>query len=291
MREFRPPVRSSVLRTVLAVLLPIFVTVPIGVLVLLAFSGGQATYTIVDGALVVRSGEPFDGQRTVPLAGVTEARLVSLRGGRRTGGTALPGLCAGRFAYPDLGEVWQVTDCSARAVLVRATGEDRPILVTPPDPAAFMDALRAGTAMDIALRPADRSPLRVLAFVVTPLAILGGLMMAATLQLGPSRMRYLVGHGAFEVETIFGRKRWPTAHARAKVYTPTGLQRVAGTAAPGYYTGRYRESGQSTRVYATDIERMVLFEGPDRVLVSPEDRVGLLRALEEEGVVIERRAV
>jgi hypothetical protein len=48
------------------------------------------------------------------------------------------------------------------------------------------------------------------------------------------------------VHTLFGRKRWSTASARAK--------------------------------------------GPARVIVSPEDHEAFLRALEEEGVTIEREA-
>jgi hypothetical protein len=99
-----------------------------------------------------------------------------------------------------------------------------------------------------------------------------------------------VGDGAFEVRTLFGRKRWPTKGARAKDYSPSRLWRVAGTAVPGYYTGVYRESGETTRVYATDVQRVVLFEGEQRVLVSPEDRVGFLRALEEEGVDVQHHA-
>jgi hypothetical protein len=34
---------------------------------------------------------------------------------------------------------------------------------------------------------------------------------------------------------------------------------------------------------------VVLFEGAQRVLLSPEDPAALLRALEEQGVTVERR--
>ncbi len=288
MREFRPPVRPSVLRTVLAVVLPLVVLFPMGGLVLLATGATQARYTIADGALVVKSGDWLAGQRSVLLADVTEARRVALHGARRTSGTALPGYCAGRFSYPDLGQVWQATDCSGRAVLVRARGAELPIVITPPDPDAFVEALHARTPTDVTLPAADKGSLRAIAFTVAPIMIIIVLMVSALMLIGPSRMVYLVGDGALEVRTLFGKKRWPTAGARAKAYTPSRMWRVAGTAVPGYYTGRFRESGQGTRVYATAIDRVVLFEGADRVIVSPEDRVEMLRALEAEGATIER---
>lgn len=290
MREFRPPVRPSVFRVVLAVVLPLIVVVSMGTVATLAFGISQATYTIAGGTLVVRSGDFFTGERTVRLADVTEARVVTLHGGRRSGGTRLPGLCAGRFRYPDLGAVWQVTDCGGRAVLVRVSTEAIPIVVSPPDAQDFMNRLRSGAETVVTLPPPDLGALRGIALVLGPLLVITMLMVSSLLLLGPGRMRYLVGDGAFEVRTLFGSKRWPTAGARAKAYTPSRMWRVGGTSAPGYYTGLFRESGQTTRVYATQRERVLLFEGAGRVLVSPEDLVAMLRALEEEGVTIERHA-
>ena len=216
--------------------------------------------------------------------------MVALRNGRRTSGTGLPGYCAGHYAYPDLGAVWQVTTCAGRGVLVKAPGEAEPIVVSPPDPEAFVASLRAATPFSFVLPPPDKGPLRAIVLVVAPLGILTALMVSAVMLLGPGRMRYLVGDGAFEVRTIFGRKRWPTAGARARAYTPSMMIRVAGTGVPGYRTGIFRESGQTTRVYATETERVVLFEGEARVIVSPEDWVAFLRALEEEGATVERHA-
>ena len=71
MREFRPPVRPSVFRVVLAVVLPLIVVVSMGTVATLAFGISQATYTIAGGTLVVRSGDFFTGERTVRLADVT----------------------------------------------------------------------------------------------------------------------------------------------------------------------------------------------------------------------------
>lgn len=290
MQEFRAPVRRSLVRTLFAVVVPLIVVVPMAALIAVVLGMSPASYTIGGGTLVVHSGDLFAGTRTVRLADVTEARVVALRGGRRTAGTALPGFCAGRFAYPDLGSVWQVTTCGPTGVLVEARSEERPIVISPPDPDAFIARIRSGTETTLTLTPPDTGPLRVLLLLVAPLGMLTGIAVGAVLILGPSRMRYRVGDGMLEVRTLFSRKRWPTAGASAKGHTPHKLRRVAGTAAPGYYTGLFRESGQSTRVYATDIERVVLFEGPARVILSPEDRVAMLRALEAEGATVVHHA-
>lgn len=148
--------------------------------------------------------------------------------------------------------------------------------------------IRAGTATVVTLPAPDKGPLRLVGLIVGPLGLITSAMVSAVMLLGPGRMVYRVGEGVFEVKTLFGRKRWPTRGARAREYKASRLMRVAGTAAPGYYTGIYREAGQTTRVYATETERVLLFEGEGRVIVSPEDRAGMLRALEEEGVTIER---
>src|SRR6185295_16571829 len=105
--------------------------------------------------------------------------------------------------------------------------------LSPPDVEGFLERLHAGTPTSITLPPPNASPLRTLLLVVVPVSMVSSLMLAALLLLGPSRMRYLVGDGAFEVRTLFGRKRWPTAGARARGHTPSGLRRVAGSAAPG----------------------------------------------------------
>src|SRR5262245_44361145 len=57
MREFRPPVRPSVVRVALAVLIPVVVIVPMVALLALTLGMTQASYTIADGALVVKSGD------------------------------------------------------------------------------------------------------------------------------------------------------------------------------------------------------------------------------------------
>jgi len=122
--------------------------------------------------------------------------------------------------------------------------------------------------------------LAILTFAVVPLSVLA-------LE-GPSRMRYLVGDGALEARTMFGSARFELRGATAQRYTPGRLWRVAGTAMPGYYTGRWREAGRAVRVYATTFVNAVLITTPTtRVLVSPTEPDAFLEALRAEGARVD----
>jgi hypothetical protein len=288
MREFRPPVRPSVVRIVLAVVIAAAALVPTGLLLRVVTGMSQVSYAIEAGALTVRSGDPTWGNRTVRLADVTDVRITDLRGGRRTSGTALPGYCAGHFSYEGLGGVWQATNCAGRAIVVRSRDVGTPVLViTPPDLERFQAALAAGTDTIVTLPPPDKGPLTLIAWISAPVALIATLMIGSLLLFGPSRMRYLVGGGALEVRTIFGKKRIELAGVHARPHVPSRLWRIAGSAMPGYFTGLFREEGKNTRVYATDLTRTVLIvSGDARVIVSPESREAFLGALEEQGASV-----
>jgi hypothetical protein len=288
MREFRPPVRPSVVRIVLAVVIAAAALVPTGLLLRVVTGMSQVSYAIEAGALTVRSGDPTWGNRTVRLADVTDVRVTDLRGGRRTSGTALPGYCAGHFSYEGLGGVWQATNCAGRAIVVRSRDVGTPVLViTPPDLERFQAALAAGTDTIVTLPPPDKGPLTLIAWISAPVALIATLMIGSLLLFGPSRMRYLVGGGALEVRTIFGKKRIELAGVHARPHVPSRLWRIAGSAMPGYFTGLFREEGKNTRVYATDLTRTVLIvSGDARVIVSPESREAFLGALEEQGASV-----
>lgn len=290
MREFRPPVRPSVVRIVLAVVIAAAALVPTGLLLRVVTGMSQVSYAIEAGALTVRSGDPTWGNRTVRLADVTDVRVADLRGGRRTSGTALPGYCAGHFSYEGLGGVWQATNCAGRALIVRSRDVGTPVLViTPPDLERFQAALAAGTDTIVTLPPPDKGPLTLIAWISAPVALVATFMIGGLLLFGPSRMRYLVGGGSLEVRTIFGKKRVALAGVHARPHVPTRLWRLAGSAMPGYFTGLFREEGKNTRVYATDVKQMVLIEGGAdavRVLVSPEHVEFFLAALRDEGAQV-----
>jgi hypothetical protein len=286
MVEFRPPERRRGARLAFALVLPLILVVPFAFLVNAAFGATRIRYVVEPGVLRIETGAWPEGDKTVPLASVRERRVVTLRGGSRTMGTALPGFCVGRFSYPDLGAVWQATDCGPRAVLLASSALDRPVLVSPPDLDAFERELASPTGAVIAL-PTSDGGLRVLlaAAALLVLASAGAVVVLAVR--GPRAMRYVVGDGALEVRTAFSRKRFLLAGARAKPYAAKLTWKIAGTGLPGYVTGLFREAGQTTRVYATETERGVLIEGPARLFLSPADRGGFLRALRDEGAAVD----
>jgi hypothetical protein len=287
MREFAPPVRPSVVRSAFGIVMPLVVLLPMLALYPVLFATHGVTYRISNGTLTVETADAFSGSRTVKLADVTDVRVVALGRGRRVAGTALPGYCGGRFEYPGLGAVWQATDCGSTAVVLRARSEALPIVLTPPDPATFVEDVRTGREGSVTLAPA-KSGLRFVVLGVLGAALLATLMASALAFLGPKKMRYVVREGALEVHTLFGKKRFAVAGARARVHRPSRMWRVGGTGLPGYFTGLFREEGKNTRVYATDLGgEVVLLEGEARVIVSPIDRAGFLRALAAEGASVD----
>jgi hypothetical protein len=282
MKEFRPPQHASALRTLVGVILPLVLVVPFAVLAPVLLRVHHPRYEISGGTLTVASDDVW-GSRTMRLADITDAETVRLGRGRRTSGTGLPGYCAGHFSYPNLGAVWQVTNCGGAAVVIHPSTEPAPVVLTPPDGAAFVGALRAGQDLTVELPPAELGPVKYLLFAVMALGFVTMLMVSALFLKGASSMRYVVGGGSLTVHTLFGTKRFSLAKTRARVHRPAALWRVAGAAIPGYLTGRFRESGQSVRVYATEAREVVLLEGAERLIVSPSDRAGFLEALRAEG--------
>jgi hypothetical protein len=279
-------VRPSIVRTLLAVVLGAVILVVLVPLALVSVGSSRITYALEQGTLVVDSGSALDGKRTIPLSVLHDKRAVALRGARRTRGTGMPGYCTGRWSYGDIGAVWQATNCSSQAVLLTTVDGDLPVVVTPPDRDAFLAALDAGTDFRIDLPPPDTTLLRVGILVGIVVALIVCVMVVATLLLGPRRLVYRVGGGRLEVRTIFGRREWPTSSLRAQAHASRLQLRLAGTGAPGYYTGYYLADGKRTRVYATDASAGVLLEGPARIYVSPEDREGFLEALRAEGATV-----
>lgn len=286
MREFRPPQRRSGIRSLLAGVVGLVMLVPAVLFALFAASGFRVSYTVDAGTLTVTTGDFMTGHRRVPLADIASVQDVVLEGGLRTMGTALPGYCVGRFRYSNVGAVWQATDCSRRALLLQARGQDLPLLVTPPDPEAFRSMLaRASGRID--LPPAAKGPVVQVLGLVFLLVLVSASMAIATMLLGPGRMRYRVGDGVFEVHTLFTRRSWPIAGLRARRHEPRSRWRIAGSAMPGYYTGFFRIDGESTRVYATDLGDGVLLEGAARVFLTPEHPDAFLTSFRAAGGTVE----
>jgi Bacterial PH domain len=283
MVEFRPPVRGKRWRVVAAVVM-VFValTFMASISVVMLGSAGPS-YTIAGSSLTVTQTGRIARARTVALTDILEARVVTLENAHRTNGTSLPGLCSGDWSYPDLGAVWQLTDCSSRAVTITTRGQSKPIVITPPDPELFVSHLRSGEATAITLPPPDTSGIKLTLLPVAVLVTVTFGILSAIVLRGPEHMVYGVGSEVLEVRTLFGRQSFPLRGAGVSRYAPSYMWRMMGTALPGYLTGRFRESGKPTRVYATDRIDCVLYESEQRVIVSPEDREGFLAACEREG--------
>lgn len=286
MAEFRPPVRALVARRILGLALFLLVVGPVGAATYFLNGPMHVIYRISEGKLQVQSGDRVSGDRTVALSTITEARAVQLEGGVRKMGTGFPGFCVGRFAYSNLGEVWQATNCSRSAVVVRSSTNDLPIVMTPPDPQGFVERLRQGDLTYIPLPEPDKSEIKVISWGVLPVVVLSLLMVLLVITFGAERLVYRVEGGELLVSTVFSSKRWPTSGMRARRYTPGRTYKLAGTGAPGYYTGLFRQDGVNTRVYATDLKQGVLIEGPARIFLSPESPDSFLRALEREGAEV-----
>jgi hypothetical protein len=287
MREFRPPVRPSLFRSVFSGVVALMLVVSAAAMLVLASSSNQVTYAIAGGTLMVDSGSHFDGARTIPLTLVHDRRVVALAGGRRTCGTVMAGYCTGRWTYPELGTVWQAGNCSSQGVLITTLDGDLPVVVTPPDPEAFVAGLDARSDLTIALPAADAAGLRIFLAAAAVFSLLMAALLVSLLLLGPGRMVYGVGEGRLEVRTLFGRRSWSLHGLRARPHVPRVTLRLAGTAAPGYYTGLYRVDGSNTRIYATDLKSGVLVEGPARVYLSPENVAGFLDALRAAGAEVQ----
>jgi len=260
---------------------------PLGLLALVTSGRAQVSYAIKSGELIVETGDVFVGRRRILLADVISSRAVELGGGTRRMGTALPGYCVGRFSYVGLGTVWQATDCSRRAVVLATRGGDAPIVLTPPDRTAFLAQLAQQQETTVVLPPPSSGTLsRVLLGLACLVAVSVGLLVALLLR-GPSRMRYRLEASALEVQTMFRTRRWSTVGWRARRHRPKVTLRLAGTAAPGYYTGLFRADGRTTRIYATQLDDGVLIEGPARLFLSPEDPEAFLTELRRAGVVVD----
>ena len=288
--EFVPAPAHSGRMTALGVVLTAFVLVPAVLAVLVVVPRPSITYRIRNSVLEIAGGTSIlASHRSYPLASLTGWREVRLGRGRRTGGIGVPGLCAGYFSYDRIGKVWQVTDCSPEVLLLEVAGEDRPVLVAPPDRAAFLAALQSQHDGDFS-PPAHRQPTwwlvlkGVLLIVTLPVVIYVGMAFF----LAPRRLRYRLGGGELEIQLLLLRKRFPITALHVRRHTPTRALRWGGTAMPLYYAGSFSVDGIATRVYATTIEREgILLDGTPRLFVTPADIDGFLAAARANGAHVD----
>jgi hypothetical protein len=295
MPEFRPPPSRSIGRVILGLVVLVAAVVPVVLVGPLIWGGARIVYVIGGGKLTVQTGGLLDRERSVPLRQIRAGRGVTLSGGSRTWGTALPGYCVGRFSYDEVGPVWQATGCGRRGVLLQLR-DGRPWLLSPPDELDFLARLSAAEPTRLELPPPRSSAFARLMGPLMVLLLVFLVGVEALIVAGPGRMRYLVSGGRLEVRTMFGHRRWPAEQLRARRHHPQVKLRLAGAAMPGYYTGLFRADGTTTRIYATSLKDGVLLECPGRggaerrrparVFVSPAEIPEFLAALREEGATV-----
>ena len=289
--EFEAVRTGSRWRWVLAVALAVVVGLPMAGMAVLVLVPPHLEYTVAGGRLTVTHGPPFVArERSWPLEAVVEAGPVDLPPGARRNGTSLPGYCAGVFRYPGIGTVWQATDCSSRAVLIEVEGADRPVVLTPPEPEAFLRALRGrGTYHHRFVRPSPAPAAWRLTQVMTVLGAVIALGVPLVLVLGPRRLRYELEPGGLRIRSFLLSKTVPLEGVTARRITAPRIgARLWGAGLPGYLTGLFTVEGRVTRVWVTSVKGdCVLLEGNGRpVLLSPADPGAFLEALRLMGVTV-----
>jgi len=225
--------------------------------------------------------------KTITLARIADVRPEWLRDGSLRFGTEKPGYCVGFFAYPRLGEVFQISDCSSLGVYLSSTGEATPVVITPADRDGFLKALHAG-------QPATFAPPghRTASWWITLATWLGVLVvvvlvLATVFFVAPARLSYAVAGGSLKVQTLAGARAIPLAGARAMLHRPLLGQRLSGFALPGYQIGTWMLDSMATAVLGSAHEGDgVIVEAEGRFFFNPEDREGFLSVLGAAGATI-----
>lgn len=287
---FRPPARRKGLRLVIGGLLSVLAIGAAGFGVGIVWLQRTMVYEIRDNVLTVTRGFAVAPKtETAALVTIERAELFRLEPGKRTFGTSLPGYCAGRFTFPELGEVHLASNCSPEAVVVTIGDHDRPLVLTPSDRQGFLSALAGAGLYHEDLQTGDDAPTGWWIRLLTLTFFIPTLMVPLLFFVTPARLRYRVTPSTIEVETTLLTKRFTISNSIARIYRPEQSSKLLGSSMPGFYSGRFTIDGMTTRVYVTHLDECVLVEGPDlRLLVSPEDPHAFLEALRARaGVPVE----
>jgi hypothetical protein len=285
-RVFRAVPTTKAARVWFGVLLAVL-GLPLLWLLFVLLQAPQISYRIDSKELTISSTMGSSHQeKTISLARIQDAHPEWLRGGTLRFGTQKPGYCVGFFAYPRLGEVWEVSDCSELAVVISATGETTPVAIAPTDRDAFMAALRSQSPATFA--PAGKRGQSWWLTLASVLLVLAAVVLAlvTVFFVAPSRLRYAVGDGGLEVTTLISRRRFPLAGARVRKHRPLQGARLSGMPLPGYQIGSWLFDSMATTVLASVREEGVLVEGEGRVFVSPLDADAFIAAAVEHGATV-----
>ncbi len=218
------------------------------------------------------------------LESLEESKRLSLSRGRKISGMRFPGYCHGWFSYPELGRVWQVTDCGHEVVFLRFASGNR-VLLAPHDPEGFLAAATQRQPASFVLRGhAGMQPALGWWAVLFLLPALVCIPVTAMVLLAPARLAYALEPGTLVIRTLARLKRFDLQGATAHILEPQRLARLAGSSMPGYYVGLFWYQGKPLWVYGSNISRGLLIEGEKRVFITPEDEEAFLVMLREVGV-------
>lgn len=282
---FRPPQLNRKLRLVLGILLSTLAIGGAGFGAAVIWLPRSLSYEVSNGQAVVTSGLEIHPTRwAFPLESNLSATKVRLKPGKRIAGTSLPGYCTGHYRFPGLGDVTLATTCSPDAVVLRLEEGNRPIVITPGQPEAFLAALAGdGQYHETVLLDANQNAWLGLK-ALTAVGVAVSLIVPLLFFVSPSRLRYRVAPGHVEVDLTFGSKQFSVTNCLARLYNPETSSKVIGSSMPGYHSGRFSLDGMATRVYATGLKSGVLIESPDlRLFLNPEDPHAFLESLRALG--------
>lgn len=245
----------------------------------LAVAPASLAYEVTAEAVVVEARAGWlDMGREIPRDAILDAAAVRLSGGKRQWGSNRPGFCVGAYTYPELGRVWQATACKAAAV--RLATKDGAVIVGPRDREGFLATLAAGRTGRFEAAAPERRWWEValpLVLFAPALALVGVIARIAR------PFRYTIRDGVLHVPRHFGELRLPLAGVVVRAGEGGG-RRVAGSSAPGFYLGAYRDARGPFHMCATAMYG-VWVEGPRRVFISPADVEGFLVAAKAAGAV------
>ena len=166
--------------------------------------------------------------------------------------------------------------------------DGKPVLLTPPDRQAFLEALAIGRDTHQVQSLPDPGVGWLAVKVLMLLVPLTALLIPAVFLIAPGRIRYHLEPGTLSVTTMLRNRRLSLTGATARAHQPRVGIKLWGTAAPGYYTGLFRADGANTKIYATSVKEGVLIEGPDiRVFINPERQAEFLEAYRSMGGVVD----
>jgi hypothetical protein len=224
--------------------------------------------------------------KVIPIARISGAEPEWLHDGSLRFGTEKPGACVGFYDYERTGEVWQVTDCSAEVVLLRASSETTPLVIAPPDRELFIKALWANSpgVWEVAARRPASWWLTLVALALMLIVVTAALVVAFFV--APARICYLVRAGALDVLWFGGARQVQLEKCRAFKHRPLLGERLAGVPLPGYVVGSWLLDSMATSVVASSLEDGVIVECEGRMFVTPADRDGFLAALAQAGATV-----